>query len=1355
MSKRIPALYFTTIVFSFICFGLFGQSCPANHQHDKETLDLLFVPNKNQWNPRVSYKVDLGGVNFLYLEKNALTWHFSDSEIAEKMHNNKEAADTMTWKSHVYQVQFIGASPNPQIKGQGKQETYHNYFLGNDPDRWAGKVPVYHGVVYEELYSGINMAAYSQEGNFKYDFIIEPGVDPSVIQLDYIGTEGISLNDGNLLVETSVTQITEQQPYAYQMINGIEIPIECNYNLVNNIVSFEFPKGYDSSYPLIIDPVVVAATISGALTDNWGFTATFDNAGFIYAGGASFDPGFPTTTGAFQTNFGGGPRDIAVTKYNPDGSQQVYATYIGGNDTDQPHSMIVDFNGQLCIYGISRSVDYPVTSNAFQTTNAGDTEIVVTKLNVDGSALVGSTYLGGSGVDGVNESAPNTNDANRGEIILDAQNNIYVASSTRSGNFPVTQNAFQTTNSGAQDVVVLKLNSDLSALFWSTYLGSSATDVGLGIRVLEDEKVIVTGMAGNGSFPIGTGGYQSTWPGGEASAFVVKLSSNGQFILNSTYFGSTGEDYSYFVDLDEQDNVHIYGQSQGGSAIEITPDTYSFNEGSEQFLAGFSEDLSELEYSTVIGLGPGDGNSFDFIPVAFMVDKCNGIYFSGYRAQEGLPTTADAILSDGDFVFYLAKLSPNAEALEFGTYYGNANHVDGGTSRFDKAGVVYQGVCSCAPNNVLNTLPNAYSNINSLNCSIGVLKIDFEIETVTASAFIDGPSSGCVPLTIDFNYSGVNGETFLWDFDNGDISFEENPSITFTESGTYRVMQIAIAPTTCNQRDTFFLEIDVLDNTSTLQDTMVCSEVSSVFLDVTTNNANYTWQDGTNNPTYEVVDSGIYWVDVSVDGCSRRDSFTIGFIEDLFPLDLGNDQVICDENSTIIDATLADATIYEWSDGSDQSSLFVNLSGQYAVTVTDSEGCQSRDEINITFSETGEVELAADTTLCPGDTLTLLPVTTPTTTEFTWQDATTTPTYSVTSEGLYWVTGSFNGCFNSDSIFVNFSPTPFVEFEQTDLLCFGENDATITAITPTTIIDDYQFIWSNNITEPDLTNLSVGSYQVTVTSEENCTYETEIIIIQPDSLISIVEQKDIDCFDEEGTYIRISETMGGAPPYLYSINGSSLSTETSFDNLSTGFYNILTQDSNNCTTATEIDLYVAPEIFLNAGADKTIQLGDSVRIDGSLFPLLNQVFTWTSSEYVSCTNCIRPYGRPNNTTEYYFTTIDSISGCTQIDTMQIIVEKPRDVFIPNVFSPNGDGTNDLFFPNADISARLVTNFMIFDRWGEVVYEASNFDINDPTFGWDGKMNGENMNPGVFVYMLEIEFVDGLVKFYTGDVTILR
>ncbi len=1494
MMKSIRSLFLTILFFSLVSINLnlTAQSCASLHDHSAKKGALLFIPNKNQWNPKVAYKAEIGGINALYLEKDALTWHFHDLSILDKLHHNKPGTDTLTWNNHAYQVKFLGAAPNPQISGRGKQQTYHNYFYGNDEKRWAGKVPVFHGVAYKNLYSGIDMTAYSQEGNFKYDFIVAPGIDPGIIQMAYNGTDGLSIEEGNLLVETSITQVKEQRPYAYQQINGIEIAVDCEYQLANNIISFEFPNGYDSAYPLIIDPVVVAATISGAPSDNWGFTATYDNAGNIYAGGASFGVGYPTTFGSFQMNYGGGSRDIAITKYNPDGSQQIYATYVGGSSTDQPHSMVVDFNGQLCIYGISRSADYPVTSSAFQTNNSGGSDIVVTKLNADGSGLVGSTYLGGFSDDGINQSAPNFHDANRGEIILDAQNNIYVISSTLSINFPVTDNAFQSTTNGDQDVVALKINSDLSALFWSTYLGGSEIDIGLGIRVQDDGQVIVSGMTASQNFPIGTDGFEPTWPGGTASAYVVKLSSDGENIVNSTFFGSSGNDYSYFLDLDEDDNVHIFGQTTG--TIEVTPNTYFSNPGSRQFLAGFSSDLSERVYSTVIGTGSAFG--YDFVPVAFMVDKCNGIYFSGYGAENDLPTTNDAIEPSSNEYFYLAKLSPNAEALEFGTYYGEANHVDGGTSRFDKSGVVYQAVCSCVPGRVMNTLPNAYSQINSSNCSIGVFKVDFEIETVTASAFIDAPTSGCVPLTIDFNYSGANGVTFEWDFGTNDTSTEENPSYTFTESGSYTVRQIAINPNACNERDTFLLQIDVLDNNSTLLDTIVCDGGTSLFLDASTLNATYQWQDGSSNPTYDAIGPGTFWVDVNIGGCARRDSFVISTF-DTSILDLGVDQVVCDENSLVLDATIPDVISYEWNDGSSESSLFVTTSGNYSVTVTGSNGCPITDDLNITFAETPDLELGADTLLCSEEMLTLAPLnatasswswqdgsnasnftvtteglywitvnfsngcaaadsiyvaysniavldlgpdqilcdenslvldaTLPDITSYEWSDGSTNPdllvtmsgnssvtvtnsegcqrtdeisitfaqtpdltlgadtivcegedltlipntsapaewswqdasagsTYQVNSEGLYWVMADFsNGCTGADSIYVTYSPSPVVDFSQTNILCYGENNGSITAITPTATTEEYQFNWSNNVTVPDLTNLSIGTYQVSITNDQDCVYETEFMITQPDSLIVLVDHEDVTCFDEEDGAIGISAVTGGVPPYSFSLNEDPFSTMLNFSNLDGGFYTLLTQDANNCTTTTEIEIYEPPQIFISAGADKTIELGDSVRIDGVLFPMVNQLINWTSEEYLDCENCLRPIGKPNNTTTYLITAVDSITGCTYVDTMQIIVEKPRNVYIPNAFSPNADGTNDYFFANGDNSVASISYFKIFDRWGELVYEAHNIDINDPKVGWDGTLKGQSMNPGVFVYIMQIQFVDGVVKMYQGDVSIIK
>ncbi|MFT4663277.1 MAG: gliding motility-associated-like protein [Gammaproteobacteria bacterium] len=1257
-------------------------------------------------------------------------------------------------------------------------------------------------------------------------------------------------------------------------------------------MSFHFPKGFNNSYALVIDPIVVAATLSGSSSNNWGFTATYDNEGNIYGGGISFDSGYPTTTGAFQSDHSGpsNSRDIAITKYIPDGSQQIYATYIGGNDNEQPHSMIVDFNSQLSIYGTTESSDYPTTSNAVQTIFGGSSDIVITKLNTDGTALVGSTYLGGNNLDGVNVSGLNSDDANRGEIVLDAQGNIYVVSSSSSTDFPVTNNAFQSENQGNQDVVLMKLNSDLSTLFWATYLGSPSNDTGLGIRVKDNGEVIASGMAGGASFPIGSGGYQEDWPGGTSSAFVVKLSNDGQNIIHSTFFGSEGgQDYAYFVDLDEDDNVHIYGQTTG--VIDITPNTYFSNVGSRQFLAAFTSDLSTLKYSTVIGLGSGPFG-FDFVPVAFMVDKCNGIYFSGFHAKGGLPLTPDAVY-DGDDVFYLAKLSPNAESLDFATYYGDANHVDGGTSRFDKAGIIYQGVCSCFfIDAVMNTLPNAYSTVNGSQCAIGVFKIDFEIETVTASAFAEPSTSGCVPLSIDFSYTGSDAETFFWDFGTGDTSAEENPSYTFTEAGTYSVMQVVNAPNTCNAVDTFFLQIDVLDNASTFTSTAFCPGQADLFLDVSTANAIYTWQDGTSGASYQVTNPGTYWVDVNIGNCTRRDSFTVASTSDIeldlgaddsfcdipsftldashpaaasyqwgngqtsssimvdvsgqylvtvidtvgcfvtdsinlvftntpiidlgpdpalcegdellldvmtpganytwqdgsdaatllitssgiytvevnlngciatdeliatfsppLEIDLGADQSICDIFTFNLDATTLGAVSYQWSSGSTNSDLEIINSGNYVVTLTNALGCETVDDINIIFSLTPEISLAADTSLCDGENLTLNPSVT-NGVPYSWQDGSASPSYLVESEGWYWTLADANGCFDTDSIYVRFTPLPIVDFEPTDVYCYGDSTGSIISINPTSV-PDFDFLWSNGQMVADLENIPAGTYQISITDENDCLYEAEITISQPDPLALELSQENVECFGDDDGFITIDNTTGGTPPYLYSLNFDTLTGNTIYSNLDGGLYTVLVQDANDCTISGEIDLYEPPQIFLSAGEDKAILLGDSVKINGLLFPDFNQIINWTSVEYVNCLNCIQPYGMPFYTADFVITSIDSITGCTLRDTMQIAVDKPRNIYIPNAFSPNGDGVNDLFFPYGDISAERVNHFRIYDRWGELVHEASDFDLGDPAGGWDGRLKGKLMNPGVFVYIVELRFVDGILKMYKGDVSVIK
>jgi hypothetical protein len=382
----------------------------------------------------------------------------------------------------------------------------------------------------------------------------------------------------------------------------------------------------------------VAATLSGSSVSNYGHTATYDNDGNIYTGARNFGVGYPSSSGAFQLNWAGGV-DMAISKYDSTGSNLLWATYIGGSDTEYPNSMVVNSQNELCIYGTSSSSDFPTSLNAFDNSHNGSTDIVITHLDYTGSSLIGSSYFGGSNDDGLNVVNYNYGDAWRGEINIDSLDNIIVSSFSSSSNFPTTIGCYQPSIAGGQDAVVMKINSDLSGLIWSTFIGGSADDAAFGIRSING-SIYVSGVTAGAGFPTTSGSAISSYIGGSYDAFVAKFNNQNSNLISSSFFGSTGDDLAYFLDVDSDGDVYLFGQNSG--VITNSPSCYG-NPNSNQFISKFSSDLSNIEWQTTIGSGSG---VYDLTPVAFMVDVCERIYISGYGAQYWIPslfTSPDAL----------------------------------------------------------------------------------------------------------------------------------------------------------------------------------------------------------------------------------------------------------------------------------------------------------------------------------------------------------------------------------------------------------------------------------------------------------------------------------------------------------------------------------------------------------------------------------------------------------------------------------------------------------------------------------------------------------------------------------------
>ncbi len=902
----------------------FGLPC-ISHAHDHAPRAVEFVENKGQWQQPFLFRADVAGAT-LFLEADGITWIKLQEDASDIMHDIAELPpdqrEQVMLAGHAWRMKFDGASAHPIVRPGKINKGSRNYFLGNDPSSWRSDVRSFGSITYEQVWPGIDMVFQgSGNGNLKYDIVVHPGADPSMIALSFEGLDGMRISEaGELVLSTSVGEVKELSPFTYYADD--REPIENAFKLTDGKLTFDL-TGHDASRKVIIDPELIAATYSSAVgASNYGHCATYDDEGNIYTGARSFGSGYPTTLGAFQMNYGGGYVDISLSKINPDGSELIWATYLGGGQEDLPHSLIVNQQGQLCVLGSSMSTDYPITASAYQPENGGSTDMVITVFSEDGGSLIGSTYLGGTEQDGANNMAGNYGEQYRGEILVDGGGNILVASFSRSPDMPVTPGALQTTHGGMQDGVILSMNNTCSDLLWSTFLGGSQNDGAFGIRTIGNE-VVVCGQTFSTDLPTTAGAYQTVFQG-EQDGFVARIANNGSQLVACTYFGTTNMDRPYFIDTDSNGDLWIYGQTQGNITIQPA-DVFSEPDGTI-FLAKFDPGLTEVLLSTSFGTGFNTAMT----PVAFLVDNCDKIYVSGYGAGAStLPLSSDALASNGSF--YLAAFDVDMSALVFGSHYGG-NHVDGGTSRFDKNGIVYQGVC--ASGNSMATTNWAFAPTQAISWDIGVFKIDFQVAGVTAAG-ASPINEGCAPIEIQFSNTST-GTDWTWDFGDGTAvvsAFE--PSHNYVEAGNYTVTLIASDSMACNLADTVHFEITIGEATPveasfTSDQDPGCSVQEVSFTNTSTAGvAQYVWDmgDGTvytdTNVVHMYPSPGNYTVQLTVTdptGCSQPDSIAQ-------PIQVVTDVVLveaiaeitppgtCEQTVTGVNSSTGVAPAFQWDLG--------------------------------------------------------------------------------------------------------------------------------------------------------------------------------------------------------------------------------------------------------------------------------------------------------------------------------------------------------------------------------------------------------------------------------------------------------
>lgn len=771
-------------------------------------VEPIFTLNKGQYPQNVLAKAVLNSIQFWVCEDGFRVQRFDDEEL-ESLHD--KTVEQKYLNTDQVWVEFVGGKAQKIRPNGDSSKTIYNFFKGNT-DHWVTGLKRYSSLMIEQVYPGIDLEISAGVQGIKYNWIVASGKYED-IKVRYHGATASVNERDELEIRTITNELlwTEKIPAVYLISNAESKKIGMKFNVDGDLVGLNFPKQTEKvevtkrnrGSQLIIDPVLVFSTYSGSLADNFGCTGTYDERGNAYAGGTVFDFGLPATNGAVQVTFGGGvsenlgyggSRDAAILKFSPDGKNLIYCTYLGGFNNEQPHSMVVDSMMNLYVMGTTRSSNFPVLQSGYDNSWNGNYDFFVVKLDSLGQNMLGGTFVGGLGLDGVGADRSirsvnefpliyNYADEFRGEIITD-NDRVYIGGVTYSSDFPHSvsnskPNVFKNSNA-----VVYCLNGKLDRLEWSHVVGTTTDqfDAIYGVALDGKGRLFAAGGTMSKGFQTQYGGTKwlnnsqiNNYPDAMLLSFDQ---STGEFI-NGRYHSTSLYDQAYFVQTDNDGRPYIYGQSEG-NFVGINA-RFHDDRNTGQFITRFSRDLSTIDLQSTFG---ANGLKPNLSPSAFLVDRCERIFISGWGGNtnsalydvlngnekthrnrgntRNLPITPDAIQKQTDGSdFYIAVFAKDMYDLAFATYFGGITrfdseaeeHVDGGTSRFDKKGIIYQSLCGgCRQNGVYPTTPGVYSpNMPSPNCNNALFKIDFENlnqKPLIQADFIEVVANDLIDITV-------------------------------------------------------------------------------------------------------------------------------------------------------------------------------------------------------------------------------------------------------------------------------------------------------------------------------------------------------------------------------------------------------------------------------------------------------------------------------------------------------------------------------------------------------------------------------------------------------------------------------
>ena len=1385
---------------------------------------IHFIENKNQWDEHILYRADISGGK-IYVGNSSLTYLFYNSDEVDEQHHHHNLDEL---HFHAVEMKFLGANPNPEII-QSQPISYHyNYYLGNDKSKWASNVNGFCRIRIKDIYEGIDLEIQGEADHIKYTFFVSDIGDPDEIRIKYTGQDKIKIIKDQLRIKTSIVEIMETIPEVYQLNSDQKIPIACKFDLNNNVLGFSFPEGFDINLPIVIDPKIIFASYSGSYSDNFGYTATYDDSGYAYSAGTVFGPNFPYTLGAYQTSFKGGhastvagsgvARDIGILKYLPDGTGLVYATYLGGKGNEDPHSLVVDHNYNLVVFGNTSSSDFPIGNTYADDTYNDSFDIFVAKLSINGDTLLASSYHGGSSSDALNGYyiLPITNkdnesnlgfnygDSYRGEVIVDSSNNIYIITTTKSADFPYTSGAMQTTfGGGGQDACVVKFNSKINTVLASTFLGGTLDDAGYGIALNSVGDVYVCGGTESNNLPVSTGKYQTSFQGGTADGFIYHMSGDLKQKKAATYFGTNKYDQVYFVQTDLNDNVYVTGQTKS-DFFPVKNVTYSEPKG-KQFISKLNPGLDSLIYSTVFGTG---GVYPDLSPSAFLVDYCERVYFSGWGGNTNISSrvlstnmyrlthTQDAFqkTTDGSD-FYLIVFSRDIQSLLYATYFGgyaSTDHVDGGTSRFDKNGIVYQSVCaSCGGHS--NDFPTFPSNVhsstnNSTNCNNAIFKIDLDIPDLEAEFDLDtifclADSTSIINLT-------QGGRTYFWDFGiagrTDDTSSLFQPKFQYSDTGTYLVTLYAANINSCDLHDTFSKEIYVYNqsNSDFKSKTLDCVNEFE-FQGISQYGQFYSWDFGDTSslinssklqtPQHVFSDTGYYNVTLYVDSGTVCQHITQKMIHvsALPKVDFDFEIDTCKGEAEFVNNSMYSAH-YLWVYGDQDSSynadsLHNHIYGSvdsYAVYLIAMPNTVCADTLIKSFKI---ITPAADAILEIDSCRFLVNFFNPSQyaykasywdfgdgSDLSFVDTVYNHAYSVADTYRIMLIANL-GTLCLDTVYKTFilPELPKANFNFKHEQCSPE----VNFYNQSDFAQTYNWDFGNgktgNAVDSTLIKYdSSGKYfiQLIAISPQNC----RDTLLDTLDILHLAKAKFDLHWDTCTNKVDIRNFSSKSGNYLWDYGDGNSGSDTNwffshqFDTV--GIYldtsrqymvQLIVNDPPCSDTAyQQIVIHVPPKIDFLVDYDSCSPLAKFTSYSQGA-----KNYHWSFGDGDSSTNenIVHEYAEAG---DYQVTfIINQNEICTDSIVQKISVNRyqPNEIIWPNIMTPNHDNLNDKFIIEGLNFNCDYYEVFIYNRWGQLLFYAENEDIY-----WDGTVDGVEVADGTYYFILKSNYID-----LAGTITLLR